>query len=101
MPDYYDAVDVKEVTAFNAELQRSLQGPNNSTTSTGEGTNLAIKTKQFQASILVEMMTMDRELAMDVLTTYSNGLEVATFPPSDIASIEEYLPVRLMNCGLE
>lgn len=63
--------------------------------------SVAIKTKQFQASILVEMMVMDRDLAMDVMNTYSDGLETATFPPSDICTIEEYLPVRLVNCGLE
>ena len=86
------------MTAFNAELQRSLQGPNDSMS---DGTSVAIKTKQFQASILVEMMTMDRDLAMDVMTTYSNGLQIATSPPSGIFSIEEYLPIRLVNCGLE
>ena len=86
------------MTSFNAELQRSLQGPNNSMS---DGTSVAIKTKQFQASILVEMMAMDRDLAMDVMTTYSNVLEMATFPPSNISSMEEYLPIRLMNSGVE
>jgi hypothetical protein len=86
------------VAAFNAGLQLSLQGPN---ASTSDGSSVAIKTKQFQASILVEMMTMDRDLAMDVMTTYSNGLQIATSPPSGNSSIEEYLPIRLVNCGLE
>lgn len=86
------------MTAFNAELQHSLQGSDNLMRG---GTSVKIKTKQFQASILVEMMAMDRDLAMDVMTTYSNGLQTATFPPSGITSIEEYLPIRLVNCGLE
>ena len=64
-------------------------------------TNVAIKTKQFQASIFVEMMRMDRGLALDVMTSYSDVLQIATSPPSGISSIEEYLPIRLANAGLE
>jgi hypothetical protein len=86
------------VAAFNAELQRSLRGDDNSSSS---GHILEAKTKQFQARILVEMMKMDRDLAMDVMSTYSNGLQVATSPPAGINTLEEYLPVRLVNCGLE
>ncbi|SMY28204.1 unnamed protein product [Zymoseptoria tritici ST99CH_1A5] len=98
--DYYDAVDRDQATSFNAELQRSLGRDSHSNTVQGNA-SVAIKTKQFQASILVEMMVMDRDLAMDVMNTYSDGLETATFPPSDICTIEEYLPVRLVNCGLD
>lgn len=58
------------------------------------------KIKQFQAGILVEMLEVDYDLAMDIMTTYSNGLETATFPHSGIQTLEEYLPIRPVNCGL-
>ncbi|KAI7369167.1 hypothetical protein KC354_g2138 [Hortaea werneckii] len=96
--DYYDAVDMQKVTAFNAGLQRSLEGPEDPA---NDGTSVPTETKRFQASILVEMMTVDRNLAMDVMTTYSNGLQIATCPPSHVSSLEEYLPIRLINCGLD
>ncbi|KAK2734039.1 hypothetical protein FQN57_001874 [Myotisia sp. PD_48] len=96
--DYYGVADIKKVAAFNAGLQRSLQGPKDPIS---DGTGVAIKTKQFQASILVEMIAIDHSLAMDVMTTYSNGLQITTSPPSGISSIEEYLPIRLVDCGLD
>lgn len=60
-----------------------------------------IETKQFQAGILVELLEMDRELAMDLMTTYSDRLEGATFAPSGVRTFEEYLPLRLANAGFE
>lgn len=98
--DYYEAAGTSEVEAFNVELQRSL-GAEIPNEAVAKGEHVAVKTKQYQASILVEMMRIDRGLAIDVMNTYSNALEMATFPPSNISSLAEYLPIRLMNCGLE
>lgn len=46
------------------------------------------------------MLELDRDLAMDVMTTYGEDLEMATFPPSGVQTLEEYLPIRLINSGL-
>lgn len=59
------------------------------------------KSKQFQASLLLEMVNIDSDLAMDIMTTYSKGLELATFPPDTLRTLDDYLPVRMINSGLE
>lgn len=61
----------------------------------------ATKSKQFQSSILLDMMNIDGELALDIMNTYSNGLALATFAPDTLQTLDEYLPVRLINSGLE
>ncbi|KAM5468358.1 geranylgeranyl pyrophosphate synthetase [Microsporum audouinii] len=53
--------------------------------------------KQLEARILVEMMEMDRELAMNLLASYSNGLDMSTLPPSRVQTLEEYAPLRHSN----
>ncbi|KAM5464534.1 geranylgeranyl pyrophosphate synthetase [Microsporum ferrugineum] len=53
--------------------------------------------KQLEARILVEMMEMDRELAMNILASYSNGLDMSTLPPSRVQTLEEYTPLRHSN----
>lgn len=57
--------------------------------------------KQLQASLILDMINIDSELAMDIMTTYSKGLELATFPPDTLKTLDDYLPVRMINSGLE
>lgn len=57
--------------------------------------------KQLQASLILDMINIDSELAMDIMTTYSKGLELATFPPDTLKTLDDYLPVRIINSGLE
>lgn len=57
--------------------------------------------KQLQASLILDMINIDSELAMDIMTTYSKGLELATFPPDTLKTLDDYLPVRMVNSGLE
>lgn len=47
------------------------------------------------------MMNLDSALAMDILNTYSKGLHLATFAPETLTTLEEYLPIRVINSGLE
>ena len=44
---------------------------------------------------------MDRGLAIDLMQVYMDGMELVTSAPSNIKTLEEYLPIRIVNCGLE
>lgn len=85
------------MTLFNAQLQASVRNLHDDLHDKGAS---PIRTKQFQVGIFVEMLELDRDLAMDVMTTYGEDLEMATFPPSGVQTLEEYLPIRLINSGL-
>lgn len=57
--------------------------------------------KQLQSNLILDMVNIDSELAMDIMTTYSKGLDLATFPPDTLKTLDDYLPVRMINSGLE
>lgn len=84
---------------MNEHIQSVLKGDASSSPTTSI-TNTT-KSKQFQSSILLDMMNIDGDLAMDIMNTYSNGLALATFPPDTLKTLDDYLPVRLINSGLE
>lgn len=59
------------------------------------------KSKLFQASLFLDLMNIDQQLALEIMNSYSDGLDLATFAPVQIKTLEEYLPVRKINSGLE
>lgn len=61
----------------------------------------AFKSKQLQSGLLLELINLDEKLAMDIMNSYSDGLDVATFAPDDLDTLDAYLPVRKVNSGLE
>ncbi|KAH7055784.1 polyprenyl synthetase [Macrophomina phaseolina] len=92
--DFYDTAKIEEIDAVNDHIQSVLKRETSSITN-------ATKSKQFQSSILLDMMNIDGELALDIMNTYSNGLALATFAPDTLQTLDEYLPVRLINSGLD
>ena len=60
------------------------------------------KSKQLQASVLVEMHDIDSELARDMMLTYNRILEVTSLGKNaGLKSLDEYLPFRIGNSGIE
>lgn len=90
--DFYDIAKNEEINAINADIQSVLAGQTLS--------NMTMS-KQLQSSLILDMINIDSELAMDIMTTYSKGLDLATFPPDTLKTLDEYLPVRMVNSGLE
>ena len=96
--DFYDLAKNEEARKINEDIQSVLNGAVEPTTSTESNMT---KSKQFQASLILDMVNMDAELAMDIITTYSNGLDLATFAPDTLKTLDDYLPIRMVNSGLE
>ncbi|OLN87486.1 Fusicoccadiene synthase 2 [Colletotrichum chlorophyti] len=46
-------------------------------------------------------MILDQGFAMDIMSSYSQGLDIATFAPDDLKTLDDYLPVRSLNSGLD
>ncbi|POS72147.1 polyprenyl synthetase [Diaporthe helianthi] len=97
--DFYDIAKNEEINKINADIQSVLATETESRTA--ESLSNMTKSKQLQASLILDMINIDSELAMDIMTTYSKGLELATFPPDTLKTLEDYLPVRMVNSGLD
>ncbi|KAL4787196.1 isoprenoid synthase domain-containing protein [Aspergillus varians] len=96
--DYYDDTGTEQVQAYNDQLQEMFEAKPEE----NDRASMAPKTQQLQARFLVEMLQIDRALAMDMMATYSRILDSTSLPKhAGIKSLVEYLPFRLSNSGVE
>ncbi|KAF0328721.1 hypothetical protein GQ607_004133 [Colletotrichum asianum] len=101
--DYYDIAKRDEIEKVNSDIQDALQdasAPGSKTQSSGSS-DKDFKPKQMQAALVLELIMLDQQLAMDIMSSYSQGLDVATFAPDNLRTLDEYLPVRKVNSGLD
>ncbi|KAF5021009.1 hypothetical protein F66182_6940 [Fusarium sp. NRRL 66182] len=96
--DFYDIANADEIGSVNNDIQNVLAGKSQGSL---KSLRSSTKSKQFQSRIVLDMLDIDQELASDILTTYSSGLALATLPPDSYKSLDEYLPPRLINSGLD
>ncbi|PYH89575.1 terpenoid synthase [Aspergillus ellipticus CBS 707.79] len=98
--DYYDKAGIQKANKYNDELRGHLK---TDVDDEDAKASMAAKAQQLQAGLLVEMLQIDQTLASDVMATYSRILEAMGQPGKggDIKTIEEYLPFRLGNSGIE
>ncbi|TDZ36980.1 Ophiobolin F synthase [Colletotrichum trifolii] len=101
--DYYDVAKKEEIEQVNDGIQSALQDALASSkgTETTATSDSSFKSKQLQAALVLELMMLDQQFAMEIMSSYSQGLEVATFAPDDLKTLDEYLPVRKINSGLD
>ncbi|KAH9237577.1 hypothetical protein K456DRAFT_1940327 [Colletotrichum gloeosporioides 23] len=100
--DYYDIAKRDEIEKVNNDIQDALQDASapGKTQSSGSS-DIDFKPKQMQAALVLELIMLDQQLAMDIMSSYSQGLDVATFAPDNLRTLDEYLPVRKVNSGLD
>lgn len=92
-----------QIQNVNSDIKDVLEGyvaASGKESPTASSTNTT-KTKLFQASLFLELMNIDQELALDILNSYSEGLDLATAVPDQYKTLDEYFPVRKINSGLE
>ncbi|KAK2052113.1 geranylgeranyl pyrophosphate synthase [Colletotrichum caudatum] len=103
--DYYDFAKKEEIQEVNHGIQSAIQGfaPTGSapTSITTSSSSSAFKAKQLQAGLMLELIALDQDFALNIMSTYSQGLDIATFAPEDLKTLEEYLPLRSINSGLD
>lgn len=100
--DFYDIAKHDEIDKINADIQSVLATETESRAGRATESLFNMTTsKQLQASLILDMVNIDSELALDIMSTYSKGLELATFPPDTLKTLDDYLPVRMVNSGLE
>ncbi|KAF4878377.1 Ophiobolin F synthase [Colletotrichum siamense] len=101
--DYYDIAKRDEIEKVNSDIQNALQDASapGSKTQSSAGSDKDFKPKQMQAALVLELIMLDQQLAMDIMSSYSQGLDVATFAPDNLRTLDEYLPVRKVNSGLD
>ncbi|CAN8100624.1 unnamed protein product [Discula destructiva] len=101
--DYYDLANRVEIENVNNDIQGVLEDyalATGNAKPTASATNTT-KSKLFQASLFLDLMNIDQELALEIMNSYSDGLDVATFAPDQVKDLEEYFPIRKINSGLE
>ncbi|KAK1992112.1 polyprenyl synthetase [Colletotrichum falcatum] len=96
--DFYDIAKNEDIHKINDDIQNVLSGAIESSRSMESNMT---KSKQFQSSLILDMVNIDADLAMDIMTTYSKGLDLATFAPDTLKTLDDYLPVRMVNSGLD
>ncbi|KAF4960704.1 hypothetical protein FGADI_783 [Fusarium gaditjirri] len=96
--DFYDIAKNEEINKINDDIQSVLNGAIELSNSTESNMT---KSKQFQASLILDIVNIDADLAMEILSTYSKGLELATFAPDTLKTLDDYLPIRMINSGLD
>ncbi|KAK2024969.1 polyprenyl synthetase [Colletotrichum zoysiae] len=96
--DFYDIAKNEDIHKINDDIQNVLNGAMESSRSMESNMT---KSKQFQSSLILDMVNIDADLAMDIMTTYSKGLDLATFAPDTLKTLDDYLPIRMVNSGLD
>ncbi|EFQ25311.1 polyprenyl synthetase [Colletotrichum graminicola] len=96
--DFYDIAKNEDIHKTNDDIQSVLNGAIESSRSIESNMT---KSKQFQSSLILDMVNIDADLAMDIMTTYSKGLDLATFAPDTLKTLDDYLPIRMVNSGLD
>ncbi|KAF9894216.1 hypothetical protein FE257_007718 [Aspergillus nanangensis] len=98
--DYYDIAGSENITKYNESLLELLDPSHDSQNGNTRNTPELLRIKQFQADLLLEMYEVDRESTAEVMDMYSRLLGDLTCPPTDIWTLEEYLPFREKNAGI-
>nr|A0A1Y1C7Q5.1 RecName: Full=Quiannulatene synthase; Short=QS; AltName: Full=Bifunctional sesterterpene synthase EvQS; AltName: Full=Quiannulatic acid biosynthesis cluster protein EvQS; Includes: RecName: Full=Sesterterpenoid synthase; AltName: Full=Geranylgeranyl diphosphate synthase; Short=GGDP synthase; Short=GGS [Aspergillus stellatus]BAX76657.1 quiannulatene synthase [Aspergillus stellatus] len=97
--DYYDDAGVEKILDYNNHLRECFGGRAEDELTKASAVT---KSKQLQASVLVEMHYIDSELARDMMLTYNRILEVTSLGKNaGLKSLDEYLPFRIGNSGIE
>ncbi|KAK7724753.1 hypothetical protein SLS63_008447 [Diaporthe eres] len=99
--DYYDFAEKDDIENVNNDIKSALQGFSSGPTKATVPSTQAFKSKQLQAGLLLELINLDQDLAMDIMNSYSEGLDIATFAPDDLKTLDAYLPIRKVNSGLD
>lgn len=87
------------MTSFKAQFQASVRNLHDDL---GDKDASLIRTKKFQAETFVDMLELDRDLAMDVMTTYGEDSGGgATFPSSGVQTLKGFLLIRFIKSGLQ
>ncbi|KAL4964478.1 bifunctional terpene synthase/polyprenyl synthetase family protein [Aspergillus stella-maris] len=97
--DYYDDAGSEKIQDYNNHLRECFGGK--AEDELAKASAMA-KGKHLQASVLVEMLDIDSELARDMMVTYNRILEVTSLGKNaGLKSLDEYLPFRIGNSGIE
>ncbi|KAK2006284.1 geranylgeranyl pyrophosphate synthase [Colletotrichum eremochloae] len=99
--DYYDFAKKEEIQALNDGIQSAIQDVSAAGIKSEASSTSTFKSKQLQAALILDLMILDQEFAMDIMSSYSQGLDIATFAPDDLKTLDDYLPVRSINSGLD
>ncbi|KAJ0162043.1 Ophiobolin F synthase [Colletotrichum tanaceti] len=101
--DYYDSAKKEEIQQVNDGIQSAIRGFSSPSSAlpTTPSSSSAFKAKQLQAGFMLELFGLDQQFALDIMSSYSQGLDIATFAPDDLETLDDYLPVRSINSGLD
>ncbi|CCF32910.1 geranylgeranyl pyrophosphate synthase [Colletotrichum higginsianum] len=99
--DYYDSAKKEEIQEVNDGIQSAIRGFSSPSALPTPSSSSAFKAKQLQAGFMLELFSLDQEFALHIMSSYSQGLDIATFAPDDLKTLDDYLPVRSINSGLD
>ncbi|CAN8101351.1 unnamed protein product [Discula destructiva] len=99
--DYYDFATKEDIETMNKDIQNVLHGLSSGRIESTKCDRQTFKSKQLQAGLFLDLLNLDEKLAMDIMTSYSEGLDVATVAPDDVNALDTYLPIRKINSGLD